>query len=200
MSASILWAGNKRKQLNEAADAGSSVPDLIPDVWAASLTLLWYPERFWVSRHDLMHDSTELIQHLQALLLAHAGVVEAWESWLERRQEVRSQQHQAGQLGRWAFLTFVASVRMSLESFTRHCSGTVTSMTFALSCFRLLSVTNFPYQALRMMRPGFTKQQQTYYCAILMCSKIPNHFLIGPKQFHYAEFIHRYIKKKGLHY
>lgn len=25
-------------------------------------------------------------------------------------------------------------------------------------------------------------------------------FLIGPKQFHYAEFIHSYIKKKGLHY
>lgn len=59
------------------------------------------------------------------------------------------------------FFTFVASVRMSLESFTRHCSGTVTSMTFALSCFLLLSVTNLPYQALRMMRPGFTKQQQT---------------------------------------
>lgn len=80
--------------------------------------------------------------------------------------------------------TFVASVRMSLESFTRHCSGTVTSMTFALSCFLLLSVTNLPYQALRMMRPGLMEQQQTArtkkknkpYCVILMCSKIPHQF------------------------
>lgn len=34
-----------------------------------------------------MHDSAELIQHLQALLLPHAGVVEAGESRLQRRQQ-----------------------------------------------------------------------------------------------------------------
>lgn len=112
--------------------------------------------------------------------------------------KVRSQQHQAEQLGRCAFLmmhffgfvlfffTFVASVRMSLESLTRHCSGTVTSMTFALSCLLLLSVTNLPYQALRMMRPGFflrsgsrqrkSSKTKTHYCVTLMCSKIPHHF------------------------
>lgn len=44
-------------------------------------------------------------------------------------------------------------MRMSFESFTRHCSGTVTSITFAFSLFLLLSLTNFPYQALTMMRP-----------------------------------------------
>lgn len=62
--------------------------------------------------------------------------------------------------GSWAVLTLAASVSMSLESFTRHWSGTVTSMTFALSCLLLLSVTNFPYQALRMMSPGAAKQQK----------------------------------------
>lgn len=74
--------GNKQKQLNAAADARRSI--LLLDhrsaVCPTGLTLLWYPERFCVSRHDLMHDSTELIQHLQALLLPHAGVVESWES------------------------------------------------------------------------------------------------------------------------
>lgn len=42
---------------------------------------------------------------------------------------------------------------MSFESFTRHCRGTVTSITFTFSFFLLLSLTNFPYQALTMMRP-----------------------------------------------
>ena len=42
---------------------------------------------------------------------------------------------------------------MSFESFTRHCRGTVTSITFTFSLFLLLSLTNFPYQALTMMRP-----------------------------------------------
>lgn len=42
---------------------------------------------------------------------------------------------------------------MSLESFTRHCRGTVTSITFTFSLFLLLSLTNFPYQALTMMSP-----------------------------------------------
>lgn len=51
-------------------------------------------------------------------------------------------------------LTLEDSVRMSLESLTRHCRGTVTSMTFAFSCFWLVSETNFPYQAFRMIRPG----------------------------------------------
>lgn len=46
-----------------------------------------------------------------------------------------------------------ASVRMSFESFTRHCRGTVTSITFTFSLFLLLSLTNFPYQALTMMSP-----------------------------------------------
>lgn len=49
--------------------------------------------------------------------------------------------------------TLEASVRMSLESFTRHCRGTVTSITFTFSLFLLLSLTNFPYQALTMMSP-----------------------------------------------
>lgn len=55
--------------------------------------------------------------------------------------------------GVWRY-TLEASVRMSFESFTRHCRGTVTSITFAFSLFLLLSLTNFPYQALTMMRPG----------------------------------------------
>lgn len=42
---------------------------------------------------------------------------------------------------------------MSFESFTRHCRGTVTSITFTFSFFLLLSLTNFPYQALTMMSP-----------------------------------------------
>lgn len=48
---------------------------------------------------------------------------------------------------------------MSFESFTRHCRGTVTSITFTFSLFLLLSLTNFPYQALTMMRPedGFSQ-------------------------------------------
>lgn len=46
-----------------------------------------------------------------------------------------------------------ASVRMSLESFTRHCRGTVTSITFTFSFFLLLSLTNFPYQAFTMISP-----------------------------------------------
>lgn len=49
--------------------------------------------------------------------------------------------------------TLEASVRMSFESFTRHCRGTVTSITFTFSFFLLLSLTNFPYQALTMMSP-----------------------------------------------
>lgn len=136
----------------------SDAPEKDGAVRHPGLTLLWYPEGFCVSRHHLMHDSTELIQHLQALLLPHAGVVESWESWLKRRQDVRRPGHQAERRRCVDALTFWASVRMSLESFTRHCSGTVTSMTFALSCFLLLSVTNLPYQALRMMRPGLMKQ------------------------------------------
>lgn len=152
------------------------------------LTLLWYPEWFCVSWQNLMHDSPELIQHLQALLLPHTGVVETRESWLERQSNVSNKLTHLSASWRHHFThkvyiqammpspthnweihytvagnhccrcpslvhTFVASVRMSFESFTRHCSGTVTSMTFALSCLLLLSVTNFPYQALRMMRP-----------------------------------------------
>lgn len=141
----------------------SDAPEQDGAVRHPGLTLLWYPEGFCVSRHHLMHDSTELIQHLQALLLPHAGVVESWESWLKRRQGVRRPSdglntRRNGGVALMRSLTFVASVRMSLESFTRHCSGTVTSMTFALSCFLLLSVTNLPYQALRMMRPGLMKQ------------------------------------------
>lgn len=49
--------------------------------------------------------------------------------------------------------TLEASVRMSFESFTRHCRGTVTSITFTFSLFLLLSLTNFPYQAFTMMSP-----------------------------------------------
>lgn len=56
------------------------------------LTLLWYPEWFCVSWQDLMHDSAELIQHLQALLLPHTGVVEPRESGLERQHEVTHRQ------------------------------------------------------------------------------------------------------------
>ena len=88
---------NKQNQLNEAADLDHDIKQSA--VWPTSPTLLWYPERFRVSRHDLMHDSTELIQHLQALLLPHAGVIESRESRLEGRQEVSSQQHQAEQPG-----------------------------------------------------------------------------------------------------
>lgn len=44
-------------------------------------------------------------------------------------------------------------MRISFESFTRHCRGTVTSITFTFSLFLLLSLTNFPYQALTMMSP-----------------------------------------------
>lgn len=118
-----------------------------------------------------MHDSAELIQHLQALLLPHAGVVEAGESRLQRRHNNNNRGQGAGRAPRLRIrtvrgtsdsgLTFVASVRMSLESLTRHCRGTVTSMTFALSCLLLLSVTNLPYQALRMIRPGKQKQAGT---------------------------------------
>lgn len=50
--------------------------------------------------------------------------------------------------------TLEDSVRMSLESLTRHCRGTVTSMTFDFSCFWPVSETNFPYQAFRMISPG----------------------------------------------
>lgn len=50
--------------------------------------------------------------------------------------------------------TLEASVRMSFESFTRHCSGTVTSITFTFSFLLLLSLTNFPYQAFTMMSPA----------------------------------------------
>lgn len=45
-----------------------------------------------------MHDPAELIQHLQALLLPHTGVVEARESRLdvgEKQHQVTHQQHQA---------------------------------------------------------------------------------------------------------
>lgn len=35
-----------------------------------------------------MHDSAELIQHLQALLLPHTGVVEARKSCLGRRTDM----------------------------------------------------------------------------------------------------------------
>lgn len=49
---------------------------------------------------------------------------------------------------------------MSLESFTRHCSGTVTSITFTFSLFLLLSLTNFPYQAFTMMSPVERHRQQ----------------------------------------
>lgn len=55
-------------------------------------------------------------------------------------------------VGTW-HCTLEASVRMSFESFTRHCRGTVTSITFTFSLFLLLSLTNFPYQALTMMSP-----------------------------------------------
>lgn len=41
------------------------------------LTLLWYPKRLVVQRHDLVKDAAELVQDFQALLLAHARVVEA---------------------------------------------------------------------------------------------------------------------------
>lgn len=58
-----------------------------------SLTLLWYPEWFSVSWQDLMHDSSELIQHLQALLLPHAGVVEAREPWLDRQNQDKRTEH-----------------------------------------------------------------------------------------------------------
>lgn len=164
---SCMLGNNNNNKLSYTTDAGRCI--LLPEdaaVWLPRLTLLWYPEGFCVSRHHLMHDSTELIQHLQALLLPHAGVVESWESWLKGGADVRQPDRNATP-GRTvascvcsdAFLTFVASVRMSLESFTRHCSGTVTSMTFALSCLLLLSVTNLPYQALRMMRPGLKQQR-----------------------------------------
>lgn len=162
-------------------------------ILSKGLTLLWYPEWLRVSWQDLMHDPAELIEHLQALLLPHTGVVEARESWLEREHKVMQHCQETNVASRgcqlvrllyfsagkqflknywnkhytcktdfssvtfWVWkswlITLVASVRMSFESFTRHCSGTVTSMTFALSCFLLLSVTNLPYQALRIMRP-----------------------------------------------
>ena len=48
------------------------------------LTLLWYPEWLSVPWQDLMHDPPELVEHLQALLLPHAGVVEAGQPWLEK--------------------------------------------------------------------------------------------------------------------
>lgn len=60
----------------------------------------------------------------------------------------------------WAGRTLEASVRMSFESLTRHCSGTVTSITFTRSFFRLRSLTNFPYQAFTMMSPVGRGQPQ----------------------------------------
>lgn len=48
---------------------------------------------------------------------------------------------------------------MSLESLTRHCRGTVTSMALTLSCLLLLSLTNLPYQALTMMSPADRRGQ-----------------------------------------
>lgn len=57
-------------------------------ILSKGLTLLWYPEWLRVSWQDLMHDPAELIEHLQALLLPHTGVVEARESWLEREHKV----------------------------------------------------------------------------------------------------------------
>lgn len=56
--------------------------------------------------------------------------------------------------------TLDASVRMSLESFTKHCKGTVTSITFTFSFFLLLSLTNFPYQAFTTIRPAFHRKSQ----------------------------------------
>lgn len=111
VSASILWAARQKNNLMKLQVLAGRLfhwESLTPGNPTAApptgLTLLWYPERFRVSGHDLMHDSTELIQHLQALLLPHAGVVESWESWLEPRQRVRSQQQQAEQLGPRAFV------------------------------------------------------------------------------------------------
>lgn len=64
--------------------------------------------------------------------------------------------HKCGRTDMWTAhtRTFEDSVRMSLESLTRHCRGTVTSMTFDFSRFLLVSDTNFPYQAFRMISPG----------------------------------------------
>lgn len=56
--------------------------------------------------------------------------------------------------------TLEASVRMSLESFTKHCRGTVTSITFTFSFLLLLSFTNFPYQAFTTISPAVHSKPQ----------------------------------------
>lgn len=59
-------------------------------VFYMGLTLLRYPEWLGVSRQDLMHDSAELIQHLQALLLPHTGVIETRDSRLGIQHKVNA--------------------------------------------------------------------------------------------------------------
>lgn len=111
----------------------------------------------------MVQDASELVEQLQALLFSHTRVVEAGQARLkeqtggggERLAQVLASagwnlEGEESSIG----LTFDASVRMSLESFTRHCRGTVTSMTLARSCLCLVSITNLPYQAFKMMRPG----------------------------------------------
>lgn len=126
------------------------------------LTLLGYPERLGVCGNDLVHDSSELVEQFQALLLSHAGVVEAWQACLRQGKRficiacviAKADVQLPNVRARAHTHTLEVSVRMSLESLTRHCRGTVTSMTLDFSCFWLVSDTNFPYQALRMISPA----------------------------------------------
>lgn len=62
------------------------------------LTLLWYPEWLGVPGQHLVHDPPELVEDLQALVLPHAGVVEAGQPRLWKRQgevELRSAAHRS---------------------------------------------------------------------------------------------------------
>lgn len=57
-----------------------------------TLTLLGDPESFSVSGQHLVHDSSELVEQLQALLFSHARVVEAGQPCLREREREREMQ------------------------------------------------------------------------------------------------------------
>lgn len=125
-----------------------SLPDMATDDFCATASfwnpadkgntsigrLCWMLADTW----QLSGSCTEAIQALRPDCPCHMDGSGSWE--------------QVAEVG-WG-CTLEASVRMSFESFTRHCRGTVTSITFAFSFLLLLSFTNFPYQAFTMISPG----------------------------------------------
>lgn len=218
VSASILWAAcwettTTTTKLSDAdTDAGRCIlPPEDAAVWHPGLTLLWYPEGFCVSRHHLMHDSTELIQHLQALLLPHAGVVESWESWLKGgaavRPEHRAERWRRASVWRLSYLCGLGEdeFRVFYQTLQRHrhinhlcplVPSAVVRHKFAVpgveddeAWFKTAALNN----RVKQPKPNIIL---CYFNAFQDATCLFGFFLIGLKQLQHAEFIYSYINIK----